>query len=435
MSEKILLINIHSSRNIGDAALLQVTLQQLRKNFPSIELTLCMDDPDSHTGSEKKINSIFSWAYPFRKDEHTGWNYLRLIALLPATLLPLLGKKVFDRKIWLLTPKSMREIVNAYLDADLVVSKPGGFLYSSGRGVSLLIAVYSILYAYLAGKPVYMLPQSVGPLKHKWERLVVRWLLERIRIVMVREPISFQLIKDIGVKNKQCYLIPDLAFGLADAGQEAGSDWLRAHGINTQLGFPLLGMTMINWGEQNSQFDQQSEYEMACGNTVRYFVNKINGRVIIFPQVWGPLPSQDDRIPAHRLLARLSDLSGAVTVIDEPVPAELLKSIYGWMDLFIGSRMHSNIFALSKGVPVIAIGYLHKTEGIARMVGIEKWVIEIHQMQGDALQEKLVRLWSERRTWRDRIQQVIPDLVQETERAGKMVANDYFENWKLAKGG
>src|SRR4030067_499429 len=412
MNENILLINVHSSKNVGDAALLKATLQQLKQNFPTSQVLICMDDPDSHAGPEKKINSIFSWVYPFRNGSNDGWNYFKLALLLPATLLPLLSQKLFGKKIWFLSPASIRGIVNAYLDADLVISKPGGFLYSSGRGTSLLIAIYSIIYAHWAGKPIYIFPQSIGPLKRFWESLLIRQLLERIRIVMVRESISFKLIKDLGVRNTRVHLIPDTAFCLPDAGPEAGDIWLQQHGINPHLGFPLLGMTTINWGAQNKNFKLQSDYESACAAAIKYFVEKNNGRVLLFPQVYGPLASQDDRIPAHRILDQLSYLAGLVKVIDEPVPSDVLKSIYGWMDVFIGNRMHSNIFAISKGVPIVAIGYLHKTEGIAQMVGVERWVIDIQQLHGKVIQEKLAELWLVRQEWRLVIQEKLPLLLK-----------------------
>jgi colanic acid/amylovoran biosynthesis protein len=355
--------------------------------------------------------------------------------LLPVTLLPLLVYKFSNKKIWLFSPKSIRAIINSYLDADLVISKPGGFLYSSGRGISLLVAVYSIVYAQLAHKPIYIFPQSIGPFRHRWEKRLIHWMMERVRILMVREPISYKVVKGIGVKNQKVYLIPDLAFALPDAGYEAGGSWLLKHGKNPQIGLPLLGFTMINWGAQNTNFNLQSEYEDACAKAIRYFVEQIKGNVLLFPQVWGPLSSQDDRIPAHRILEKLADLSSGVMVIDEPISAELLKSIYGRMDLFIGTRMHSNIFALSQGVPVIAIGYLHKTMGIARMVGIEKWVIDIQQTQGNALRDKLAELWPERLVWREKIQHCVPDLIHEAQAAGKMAADDYFDYSKATQHG
>ncbi len=58
MNEKILIINVHSSRNLGDAALLNVALQQLYDSFSASKITICMDDPESHHGNEKVIDSI-----------------------------------------------------------------------------------------------------------------------------------------------------------------------------------------------------------------------------------------------------------------------------------------------------------------------------------------------------------------------------------------
>ena len=49
MRTKIALINIHSLRNAGDAALCMVTIQQLKECIPDCELTLVMNDPDSKT--------------------------------------------------------------------------------------------------------------------------------------------------------------------------------------------------------------------------------------------------------------------------------------------------------------------------------------------------------------------------------------------------
>ncbi len=433
MNENVLLINIHSSRNLGDAALLQVTMEQLEKNFSACQVTLSMDDPESHTGTGKVVQSMFSWVYRLNSEKRQGWKYINLAWLVPATLFPLMSERLTGARRWLFTPPKVRKIVNAYLDADLVVSKPGGFLYSSGRGISLLVAIYSILYAVLAGKPVYILPQSIGPLKRWWEKQLVKRLLEKVRIVMVREPVSMQLLKDIGVRNPNCQLVADMAFAYRAADAEAGREWLVRHGLNPQIGFPMLGMTVINWGAQFGGYSLQDKYEEACRLAIRHFVEKINGRVVIFPQVWGPLPSQDDRIPAHNILDRLPDVSAGVKVVDQPIPAELLKSIYGWMQLFIGTRMHSNIFALSQGVPVIAIGYLHKTRGIAEMVGIEKWVLEINETSGTILKQKLIELWPERQAWRNKILRRANELARQANSAGSIIAKDYFETRKKAQ--
>ena len=84
MRTKIALINIHSLRNAGDAALCVVTIQQLKEYFPDCELTLVMTDPDSYSGSETRTLSFFSWASQAKTTPSYRRSGLGVRTLLPA---------------------------------------------------------------------------------------------------------------------------------------------------------------------------------------------------------------------------------------------------------------------------------------------------------------------------------------------------------------
>ncbi len=428
MNEKILIINIHSSRNLGDAALLQVTLQQISTTFQNAKITLSIDDTASHTGNEEVIESIIAWVHPRNPDGSVHWNYGRLLSLIPATLFPVFCFRIFKKVSYILTPKRLRPIVMAYLLSNLVLSEPGGFLYSSGRGISLLITAYSLTLAILARKPLYILPQSIGPLKRVWERKLIGWLLNHARMVMVREPISQRAVLSIGVHKNRVQLVPDMAFALPASDKTLGMNWLREKGIDNPDDHPLMGMTLINWGEQNKDFTLQKEYEEACTQAIKWFIENTHGKVILFPQVTGPYSSQDDRIPARRVAEQLPDYSSSIYQIEQPLPMELIKSVYGWMDIFIGTRMHSNIFALCENVPVIAIGYLYKTRGISEMIGIDEMCLDIHNVAGNALVDRLSNLWENRQYWKAHISQVMPRLIGEAAKVMGWVKADY-EQW------
>jgi colanic acid/amylovoran biosynthesis protein len=423
--ENILLLNVHSSMNVGDEALLQSALGQLRLNFPDSKIKLCMNESASYTGPEAVLPSIYSWVHPIGAQGETGWKYGRLIWLLPATLVPILINRWFKRVIFWLTPYALRPMLDAYLEADLVAGTPGGYLYSSGRGINLLLVMYSIHLALLAGKPVYLLPQSIGPIKHSWERWFLRRLLEQVRLVMVREPVSLQLVQACGVQNSQVQLIPDMAFSLPGAAQAEAEAWMNKQGIDARDKRPRMGITMVNWGAQNKNFTRQEIYEKACAAAARWFVERIHGKVIFFPQVWGPTQDQDDRIPARRVAEQLQDLAGAIHYVSEPLPTSLLKAVYGKMDVFIGTRMHSNIFALSETVPVIAIGYQHKTRGIASMAGIGEWVIDMQEVNEKVLVDRLAALWEKRAGVSNQLRQTIPEIVRQSQQAGVLVRQDY----------
>jgi colanic acid/amylovoran biosynthesis protein len=420
MSDNILMINVHSSSNAGDAALALVAVEQLQQHFPGYTVRLSMDDPDSHSGQEQALSSFFTWVKKGSK-----WYWVNLAWLLPATMLPALTHRLLGTPCFAFTPKRWRSLLRAYMDADLIVSKPGGFLYSSGRGLSLIVSLYTLWLATLVGKPLYILPQSIGPFPRKWERTLVGAVLAQARIIMVREEISLAQLRACGLPAGKSHVLPDLAFAFTGDDAETAATWLNGLGIAVDQKLPYLGMTIINWGANNLRFGRQAEYEAACAAAIRHFVLRWGGKVLLFPQVWGPLPNQDDRVPARRVAESLADLGDAVVAVDSPVAPGLLRSAYQFMDLFIGTRMHSNIFALSAGVPVIGIGYLPKTQGITQMLGLGEWTVGIDEVTAERLVNMLEDLWSMRDQVRAHLGEVIPTLVADAGKAGELVASDF----------
>lgn len=425
MTTKVLILNVHSTRNAGDAALAAMTLEQLKEHFSPVQVTLSMDDPSSFAEDGLAVGSLVNWLKDTACDGKPRWKKWNLLWLMPACLIPILTFRLTGRAIYTFSPTKLRGLLKAYLEAHLVVSEAGGFLYHSGSGLTLFIAIFSLALALIAGKPLYLFPQSIGPFSKHWECLLAGWVLSRARIVMVREPISLQQLEECGIRNKNFILMPDLAFGFKSAPPAEAEAWLIQQGIDSSQDRPLLGLTLINWGAQNIQFHLQDSYEAAIAGAARFFVEQYRGKVIFIPQVWGPLPSQDDRVPARRVTALLGDLGDRLHLVNEPLPPELLKAVYGKMDLFIGTRMHSNIFALSEGVPVIAIGYQHKTRGIARMLGLDDWVIDINAVDEHKLIHLLGLLARQREELRAQIQAQLPGIVRQSRQAGEIIAADY----------
>ena len=427
MSQNIYLINIHSFANAGDAALTLATIQQLERNFPGCDVTLQVDDLENYQEAYHAVVSIYRWVRGSHVGGNPKWNKWNLIRLLPSTLIPVFTYRLIRRPCFWLTPVSLHPALKAYFDADLIVSKPGGFLYSSGLGVTLIIAIYVMALGIFSGKPVYLYPQSIGPLKYKWECFLIRWLAMKTRIFMVREKISLDQLEKCGVKQEQVRLIPDTAFDF-QTGVDAG-EWFQNHGFRTG-NVPLMGMTVIQWDAQNKDFSDQAKYELMMGALAREFILKYRGKVVIFTQVWGPSESQDDRPAAQRVAKLLADLQECILLLDEPLSPSLLKSLYAHMDLFTGTRMHSNIFALSQGIPVIAIGYYHKTQGIMRMLGLQDWVVEINHIEKNNLLFLLDQLWENRLALKESISIKVQELIQQARQAGNWVAEDFEKTRK-----
>lgn len=423
---RILIINLHSLRNAGDAALTQVAIQQLVSNFPGSCITLSMNEPESHLGEESKVGSFLYWMHTPCEKGGMRWRYVTIFQLLLASLWAVLTYRLFNRPCFFGLSHAQKKSLQVYFEADLVASAPGNFMYSSGKaGLTFLIIVYTMAYAMLAGKPLYLFPQSIGPFHRVRDQKLVKWILNRARLVMVREPISFKEIQKIGVISSHCRLVPDLAFTFQGELVKETKAWLRTFSIDTEQDQPLLGLTVINWGAQTGQSEMQKHYENALFTVTNYFLETTNGKVIFFPQVCSSTLVNDDRIPTRRVVERIRENRSRVVFIERLTTPELLRTAYGLMDVFIGTRMHSNIFALSGGVPVVAIAYRYKTLGIMQMMGLENWVIDIEQINGEMLVAKLTSLWQERYIIRKHIQARVAELAQEAEQAGAYIALDF----------
>lgn len=327
--------------------------------------------------------------------------------------------------MWGLTPAALRSLLDAYFTTDMVVSKPGGFLYSSGMGLVYLISIYSMAFAIFMKKPFYIFPQSIGPIRHWWERSLLKWLVSKARIVMAREEISYQLLTSIAGSSNHIQLLPDPAFACPKASEEAAIEWLNQHNIYIDSGRPLLGVTVVNWMAENPGFKYQERYEAAIAAATRDFINRTNGTAIFYTQVWGPSYSQDDRVPSKRITARLQDVAKHVIHIQDITSPPMLKAIYGCMDIFLGTRMHSNIFALSQEVPVMAIGYQPKTEGILRMLNLDRWMMPIEDVDESTLPKLLSSLFEQRDAVASSISTQLPAIIEKASQPGRIVAQDF----------
>ena len=107
-------------------------------------------------------------------------------------------------------------------------------------------------------------------------------------------------------------------------------------------------------------------------------------------------------------------------LLNDVYEPEQLKGMIACMDVFVGTRMHSNIFAIGAGIPTAAIAYQQKTSGIMEELGFADLVIDI----GDITEDKLValyrRLCDRQAAIRDHLQSVIPQVRRSARAAAEI---------------
>lgn len=422
----ILVTNVHSARNAGDRILLEVTLAELQAQFPDCVITIAMNNPASYAPDQavRVVGSLTHWF----QDDGGAWRPWAVVAapwLLVQALAFALIWRLTRRMPPMLCTAGQRRLLHAYAEADLIVSCPGNFFFSgAGLGAPFFLAVLALAYGRWIGKPLYMMPQTIGPLRRRREQWAMRWLLRQMRLVLLRDETSAAAVKAIGLRHSRCHVLPDVAFLY-----QGGNDLTLLEQARAELGEltrPLIGATVINWRGHDRYHARSEQYEAAVATALRAFLQAHGGSAILFPQVCGPSEAEDDRPPARRIADRLrSEGLPVVALATEATPAQL-QAAYGCMDLFLGARLHSNIFALTAGVPVLAIAYQYKTHGVMRMLGLGAWVIDIQRATPDVLSEALEKLWQERDALRAQLQRTLPEIQRQARQAVVWIRADFL---------
>ena len=393
----------------GEAAMIISTAKALREKIPNVSITILTAYPPQEIDILKYskydlkvlpglIQGIYSVGPKLK--------FLKSKVLKAVVYVTILLTPMIEYTLWLLLYKGLRlntgflirnatDTVKEYSDADWIIFCGGQYITNVGPG--LLIALYEIIFSKLLGKPVMLYAQSFGPFNPKYARPLIKRILNKVDIITTREGISKRYLNDIGV-TAPIFETADAAFLLPPIPREDALTLIE-HEARIPKNELMVGLTAIPWYFPNEKSEANKikkfeNYLEALAGAVDYIIEKLNVHVIFFPHVTLP-PSNDDRPISKEVFNRIENKS-KVTVLTDDYSPEQLKGMYGCMSLFIGTRYHSCIFALSMNVPTIPIGYSHKAPGITKMLGLEDYLVDINTITTHDLISKIDKIGIER---------------------------------------
>lgn len=368
----ILITNLHSALNLGDDAIFEATLREIRKNFPHARIKIAANDPDSwlkYKSDVEVLSSMVTWVKYWKDGQ---WELKKELVFYYFMML-LAGSIVYKfRKKFYFGSKEARQLLEAYYGCDIVLACGGGNIYSR-KVISwgLLWELLMFGFAGLLGKPVYLLPQSIGPLHGQFQNLIARFFLNCTQNIYVRDRASESLLKELHVKVP-FYIVPDLAFSLP-----------KNSPSRNQHGKVKIGLTVINLSSALSPTVTQEKFEETLSEILVGLNNHYTAQFTLIVQCYGPTMDQDDRIVSTRLFQRLKAEIPDLNLADKLDSGRAVHDLISTMDLLIGTRMHSGIFSLSSCVPTILFGYQPKSFALMQMFGLDKYCVPMTTFSRD----------------------------------------------------
>jgi polysaccharide pyruvyl transferase CsaB len=247
--------------------------------------------------------------------------------------------------------------VRSIIRADVALLGPGGLLQDYDvRGTRNMFSLWRMTaLARLSGSKVIGIGLGAGPLETQWGRRYARWIAMLSEVLLLRDPESLELLRELGVPQSKLRLVADLAFapGLDLPQKERGNS-------------PLLGVSVFNFFEY---IHGDVEAGACCRAQVAACLDNVvdSGISIRFVSMQGPFGGNDaEEARKIRELMRNPDHVEILAYRDDPEETYKLISECTW---FIGMRLHSLIMALLASVPMAAISYHPKVESFMGSMG------------------------------------------------------------------
>jgi colanic acid/amylovoran biosynthesis protein len=389
--------------NKGDAALGLAMLQWLREIFVAPRISVMTFTPEE----DARLYEVPTFGMPIRRQRRVFREIHRIGRYLPGDswLVPAMTMAWVDLVTALLVawarlpetmrnrtrrllPRHVRVVVEELERADLIVAFPGGYLLAPREQDDWwLLHMPTFAVAHALGKPMILSPCSIGPFVPRYRKRVKRYL-KWFDLIMLRERLSERFVVDVlGVDPARLTVSPDLAL-LLEAPTQSDPDVVAALGGAVDSG-GLLAVSVRNhtFPGHPDPDEMSRRYFAHVSAAIQRLIDEHSAQAVIVAQ------SLED-LPASRRIAESVGRPGAVQLVADDFTPSQLQEIYQSCRCMFGTRMHANILSLAVGTPAFAIGYEPKTRGIMTMLGIERWMVEIDEVDA-SLVDSLESFWLE----------------------------------------
>jgi len=381
----------------GDEAMFSSVVAYIREIDPSAEIVAASKNPP-FTARTHGIRAVRRAYYPHRKVKNTA---LYISILLNVFLRKTIGRTV---SIWRLP---LPAIVEEIASADYVVFTGGGNLHNYGGSDFLANVLFYMFLPVLFRKPILIFSQTVGPFRTN--SLIGKATAKLTGVVLNSPSVKFISVRDrlfsanmlhaIGVRRPIITFAPDDAVFLKRATLSEVRRILSASGLSKLDAFIVVSI------KESDAY----RYGALLAKGLDSVIEKLGIDLLFIPHVY---PGHD--VEAMRAIRSGMDYRQKVYVIDHPCLDYEIKGLTAKAELVIASRYHGAVFALSEGVPTVALYddyyYEVKMRGIMELYGCDDWVLDLESISSEELAETIIRCWSSRLAIRNALATAIAEV-------------------------
>lgn len=355
----ILIVNQHGE-NRGDEAAMRAMLARLKEELGEVRFTLLYQFRDR------------SLRLKFREDVIDLPIVLPPLDYLRALLFS--AGKVCTLDLKPLLSSSMRQIIDAYQSADMVISAPGGPYFGDMYLDHEIVHWWYVWLAARYGKPLFLYAPSAGPFKNRLMNPIRKRLYREFDVIVTREEISQGFLHGLLGRDTTVHVTADSAI------QQSFEALPRAEYF-TGARAPLAEKFVVAVSLNNYKYPGASDpeplrrrYNEAMLGVLNHLAEKRDCHFLFIPQLYGKVHSD---VPFLEEISRRMPAGRSFEIVSPDADSDTQRRLFAMADLHLASRYHPAIFGHTGYTPGICIYYEHKALGFMTQLGLERFAFDI----------------------------------------------------------
>lgn len=310
---------------------------------------------------------------------------------------------------------SSNAVIKTILESDLIINM-AGISYADNRGPVLIYNIACDSVPLFLGKKIFKFSQALGPFKNRSNRIAAKLILPRISTIAARGRITAGYLRAEGLNNFNT--ITDGAFLMKSSQEYLTSDIKEAAGRLKRQGSIIVGVSPSSVVESYCRRRQIQYIDILSRLIDKLQVDKrIIFLVLPFCALEGKRTKKNNDLFTVKKIEDALGERENIVYLNKEYSAEDLRFIISKCDIFITSRYHGLVTALSEGVVPLVIGWSHKYAETLEDFSLSELCMDYEQLGMDVIFDKLSSVIADRQKYRKVILEHFPK-----------VADDAFRN-------
>jgi polysaccharide pyruvyl transferase WcaK-like protein len=403
--------------NMGVSALAESAIKCILHRWPDAEVTLldsgCVVDEEQLRIGDKTLRIK---KLPIRLCRNILLENHFAVLCLYAFLLKVFRWERFKR-FCTQRNASLKSITQMDMVADITGGDSFSDIYGMRRFIIGFLRKWLVL---LFSKKLVMLPQTYGPFKRPWTRVMARHILKRAKMIYSRDQAGVEYVNALlnNRQNGKVRFAPDTAF-ILDAREpryfdiEPSADIWKQNSI--VVGLNISGLLFNGGYTQDNMFDLKTDYQQLIYKIIELLLKHDNVVVLLIPHVFPEAGCEVESDPdaCSKVFQRMGEeCKGRIFLVKGQYNHNEVKGIIGKCDFLIGSRMHACIAALSQNIPAVGIAYSKKFYGVFDSIGLGNCVADARNHSEEQILEKVESIFERRDEIQEYLKQTIPQIKE-----------------------